>query len=124
MLKNKKFTKHVLFLFCLMLCILTGCVKTGREADLSGTNNLASSNEWCVITVPYAAFKNEPSEMAEVVEHGRRSDIYEIVGKKFVTENKRTVIWYQFEKGWLPEGSVLTYQNMLKAQKAAESMNE
>lgn len=124
MLSKKTSVKHWLFLFALSACMLSGCTKAGREADLSATGSLASSNDWCVITVPYAAFKSEPSETSEVVEHGRRSDIYEIIGKKFVTDKKQTIVWYQFEKGWLPESSVLTYQNKLKAQTAAESMNE
>lgn len=125
MMVKKNFFSHVSFLFILFaLVIVTGCTKTGRTADLSAADNLAISNEWCVISVPYAAFKSEPSEAAEVVEHGRRSDMYEIVGKKYVTEKKQTVIWYQFEKGWLPETSVVVYQNKLKAKTASEGMNE
>lgn len=110
--------------FVLLLSVVSGCTKTGRVADLSSSDNLASSNEWCVISVPYAAFKSEPSEQAEVIEHGRRSDMYEIIGRKYVTEKKQTMIWYQFEKGWLPESSVIVYQNKFKAKTASEGMNE
>lgn len=108
----------------ILLFIVTGCTKPGREADLSVSDNLAGSSEWCVISVPYAAFKEIPSEQSEVINHGRRSDICEISGKKYVTENKQTILWYQFEKGWLPETSVIVCQNQLKAQTAAASMNE
>lgn len=124
MLERRLFKTLCIFIALFAVCVISGCTKTGREADLSETDSLASSHEWCVITVPYAAFKNEPSEQAEVIEHGRRSDIYEVTGKKYVTENKQTMVWYQFEKGWLPESSVLIYQNRLKAQTAAASMNE
>ncbi len=120
--------KHISFIrtgiVLLFILLMAGCAKTGREADLSMSVNLADSSEWCVISVPYAAFKSEPSSVAEVVEHGRRSDIYEITGKKYITANKETIIWYQFEKGWLPESSVMVYENRLKAQTASNSMNE
>ncbi|MBQ0168119.1 MAG: hypothetical protein KBT02_13520 [Treponema sp.] len=111
----------VLFVFILML---NGCTKAGREADLSDSVNLAASNQWSVVSVPYAAFKSEPSESADVIDHGRRSDYYEIKGKKYVTDKKETILWYQFEKGWLPESSVIVFDNQLKARTAAESMNE
>lgn len=114
----------LILLIISFLLILNGCTKTGREADLSISENLANTKEWCVISVPYAAFKREPSTSSEVVEHGRRSDIFEITGKRYITENKETIIWYQFNKGWLPESSVMIYENQLKAKTAAESMKE
>lgn len=117
--------------FCLILVLavllplfVTGCSKAGRIADLSVSENLANTSEWCVVTVPYAAFKTEPDSQAEVINHGRRSDIFEITGKKYITVGKQTILWYQFDKGWLPESSVNVYENKLKAQTAAESMNE
>lgn len=116
---------------CLMLMLISAtiisvcsCTKAGREADLSMSANLANTSEWCVISVPYAAFKEEPASQSEVINHGRRSDIFEVTGKKYVTVNKQTVLWYQFDKGWLPETSVMIYENKLKAQTAAGSMNE
>lgn len=115
--------RFLLILLLIMLCF-AGCSKTGREADLSVSENLANSSEWCVITVPYAAFKETPSSQADVINHGRRSDIFEVTGKKYITVNKQTVLWYQFDKGWLPESSVIVYENKLKAQTAAGSMNE
>lgn len=118
------YTRYLPAFVFITAVFFAGCTKNGREADLSAAQNLASSNEWCVISVPYAAFKSEPSSQAEVMNHGRRSDIYEITGRKYITEKKKTVIWYQFDKGWLPESSVLVYDNQLKAQTAAESMKE
>lgn len=120
------YINRTLFLLLLILVAtsFTGCSKTGREADLSISENLAVSHEWCVITIPYAAFKEVPSEKAEVINHGRRSDIYEVIGKKYITEKNQTILWYQSDKGWLPETSVIVYENQLKAQTASESMNE
>lgn len=115
-------------LFCLSMAascfFLVSCTKTGREADLAPVDNLAFSSEWAVISIPYAAFKKEPSSQAEVAAHARRSDLFEICGRRYVTENKETIQWYQFEDGWLPESSVNVYQNQLKAQTAAGSMKE
>lgn len=114
----------LLLVLSAFLMMFAGCAKDGREADLSDADNIACSSQWCVITVPYAAFKTEPSSQADVGDHGRRSDIYEITGRKYVTEKKKTVLWYKCEKGWLPEDSVIVCDNQFKALNTAAGMNE
>ena len=81
--------------------------------------------EWAVVTEPYAAFREEPAFESTVMAHARKADVLEVKGKTLSKDSltSRTFTWYKFDQGWLELSAVVIYDNRLKAQKAALSLN-
>ncbi len=111
----------IVVLPCLVLC---GCFlrqDTG-EVNFPETETVSRSVLWAVISDPYVSFRDTPGEAGIITAHGRRGDILKIAGRVILTENGKNSIWYQFEKGWLPETAVFAVSNRLKAETAAKDM--
>jgi hypothetical protein len=94
------------------------------EADASVIENGA---EWAMLLEPYAIFRVEPDIDAHSGMYGRRGDIEKITGRRIritrASEGTIKVVWYDFEKGWLPESSVAVFPNELKARNAAKTLS-
>ncbi len=117
--------KNTIFLLLLLLLLLSvSCSQSKKEnsADLAVFNEIATGNEWAVISDPYAAFYSEPSKTSPVQSHGRKADVHEIQGKKIVVVEQSNEIWYEFEKGWLKSDSVCVYSNKIQAENASQKM--
>ena len=108
--------KYVIFLFIPILLISAGC---DRQKDVFVDvsvfqESLEYGTQWAVISEPYATFRGGTDFSAPVSGYGRRGDVQKVTG--------HAGIWYGFEKGWLPESSVVIYSNELKANRASASM--
>ena len=49
-------------------------------------------------------------------------DVLIIKGQAIVTEEKKQLIWYKFDKGYLSESAISVYQNKYKAMNAATKL--
>lgn len=112
----------------LLLLPLVGCHRRESKisVDLTYLEDGISSGEWAVITEPYAAFRERPDPSSNVAAHGRLGDIAQVTGKSLIPDSKgtSTVIWYQFDSGYVPESSVVIYSNQLKAQTASAELQK
>ncbi|MBO5137320.1 MAG: hypothetical protein J6B81_02330 [Spirochaetaceae bacterium] len=113
--------KNKIFITCIFLLVfvITSCFEKNKTIQLEPTPDLALGLQWAVVIEPYAMFRDNPSLTANTQTHGRSGDILQVVGKNIILENKKQVIWYLFEKGWLPETSVKVYSTRSKAETAA-----
>ena len=114
--------KFLIFLVLSCSVILFSCSKNkmGVPADLSHIENLVVAGEWAVVTVPYAAFREEPIIQSKILAHSRRGDIFSVVGKflQKLEENSQ-MVWYKFDQGWLLESEVSVFSNKLQAEYAS-----
>jgi hypothetical protein len=111
-----------------MVILAAACVSScGKNSNLPEINpddeNLHYGVLWAVINEPYASFRAEPDLNAAAISYGRTGDVERITKRRIVVAGgAKSVMWYGFEKGWLPETSVITYTNKMRAQKAAGNM--
>ena len=126
----------------LLLVFFTGLVFSGckqkKSVSLKDVDSLSLSPniQWAVVTSPYVAFRTEPGYDQLVAKHGRRGAILEVLGKQYIREEKiedenarrpKKIVtyatWYLFTDGWLEETDVSIYDNRLRAQSVASSLN-
>jgi hypothetical protein len=113
-----------------ILFVFAGCARQqNAPVDVSiFQHSLEYGSQWAVISEPYATFRTDTDFSAPVSGYGRRGDVQKITASVIVTSGTggdavRTV-WYGFEKGWLPDASVVVFSNELKAKRASESLQE
>lgn len=108
-------------LFCIAVALLflsISCKKKQIVLDDREPLSLAPDVTWALIIEPYTAYKKDPSWESQTLEHCRKGDIVQILGK---VENEDNV-WYKFDKGYLPGEVLEVYQNKYKAMKQQESL--
>jgi hypothetical protein len=100
------------------LLFAAGCTQQkNTSVDLSVfQESLEYGTQWAVISEPYATFRSGTDFSVPVSGYGRRGDVLKIIG--------HIGVWYGFEKGWLPESSVIVYANELRAKRASESLQD
>jgi hypothetical protein len=82
---------------------------------------------WAVIIEPYATFRESGSISAPARSYGRQCDVEQVTARSLSpnpADKAATELWYGFEKGWLPESSVLIFTNRYRAETAAARMRE
>ena len=124
-MKTKIRNNYFLALLSIIL-IITSCSKNkmGVPADLSNVENLVATSSWAVVKTPYTAFRDKPSLDSKITQHSRRGDSFEIVGKSIQLQDKKQIIWYQFDQGWISEEDLSIYSNRLQAEYAASLLIE
>lgn len=113
----------VIFVFVVCFVLFPSCFIKPTEQTIALPAQemvLPSAAEWAVVTEPYTPFYTETSVSSGIVSHARMGDIIEVTGKK-ISDDK--LLWYCFEKGWIPQTALSVYSNKLKAEKAAVSLN-
>jgi hypothetical protein len=116
--------KKSLSLSLLILLLFTGCFDKNRNLPVDVSvfeKSMEYGIQWAVISEPYATFRVEGDFSAPVSGYGRQGDIQKVTGRSIAAANGVSTVWYQFEKGWLPETSVILYPYELRANRAAES---
>ncbi len=118
--------KILLLLFLvLMIFSFTSCTKN-KTANISFEQipQMSLGEKWAVISSPYIAYKETPTNTANIVSHGRRGDIHQILGKKIeVSEDlKEKTIWYKLPDGWIEESSIYICNNQFQAKTAAKKI--
>lgn len=115
-------------IFCAVFLILTslfflGCTeKIREEIELEPTPDLALGREWALVIEPYVQFRTNPDISSVSSGHARKGDVIPVKGRRIFLENKKQVVWYHFESGWLSESSVKIFSNESKAKKASKSL--
>ena len=119
--------KYCLFILSVsLLFLMVSCSK--REVivfDESNPLSLEPGVEWAVIVKPYAAFRQTSSIDSNVIEHGRKGDVMQVIGKEYQKKqdsNSGFEIWYKFSSGWLLESDIKVYDNQLKANNASNTL--
>lgn len=119
--------KKLILAFVVFVSIASVSCTRNRVIDISATDSLElyPGVKWALIHEPYAAFRQEPSFESLVVDHARRGEIMQVLGSQYVTtvsgKNDHTVIWYNFDKGWLDESLLTIFDNKYKAQTVAKT---
>lgn len=107
----------ILFLF-IMAIYLNGCRKNKITLDDREPLSLAPDVQWALIIEPYTAYKKEPTWESQTLEHCRKGDIEQILGRV----EREDTIWYKFSNGYLPQEVLEVYQNKYKAMKQKDSL--
>jgi hypothetical protein len=119
-----------LFLSLALLLFITSCSIFKKEStvDLSVfENGLEYGTQWAVINDPYATFRVSHDFAEAVSGHGRRGDIEKVLGEVKVPikdDGEATQIWFAFEKGWIPESSLVICSNLFKAKQISASISD
>jgi hypothetical protein len=118
--------KCIFFIFIPLLLVIVGCARQENTlVDVSVfQQSLEYGTQWAIISEPYATFRGDTDFSAPVSGYGRRGDVQKIIGYAIALSGAVRTVWYGFEKGWLPESSVVIYSNELKAKRASESLRE
>lgn len=109
-----KLKKVFLIFFCALLCV--SCAGKKITFDETHPLALAPDVQWALITVPYAAFREDTDWESNILGHCRKGDILQVKGTAVYNGKEN---WYYFIGGWLPESSLNIYSNRLKAETAA-----
>jgi hypothetical protein len=112
-----------------LLLIFTSCsvFKKAPAVDLSVfESGLEYGTQWAVINDPYATFRVNYGFAEAVSGHGRRGDIEKVLGEVMEPKDDKgtTQIWFSFEKGWLPESSLVVCSNLFKAKQVSASIRD
>ena len=111
----------------LWLLSLVGCLRRdGAVYTFDDGTPLAVSPEveWAVVSVPYAACYEETDYASAVTTHCRRGEVLVVQGRRTVKLETKTELWYAFDAGWIPAGSLAVYPNKLRADNAARLLRE
>ena len=119
-MKNKNICLLVfsLFVFCSMFFSCQRA-ENKKNIELPEELNFSSDELWAVFIEPYSPFYAEPSVLSDIEAHARRGDVVPLIGRK-ISEKKE--LWYNFEKGWVPQNSVTLYTNKLRANNASKAL--
>jgi len=95
-MKNK-FVKSI-FLFLLSLFLISSCKKNKAVLDVSVFQSITPTEQWAVVVDSYVSFYADSSKKASVQANGRRGDVLEMQGEKWVRVLNGKEKWYFFEK--------------------------
>jgi hypothetical protein len=129
MQKKYKIIKELLLTLSLLF-FLASCSLFKKETtlvDLSAfESGLEYGTQWAVINDPYATFRASYNFSEAVSGHGRRGDIEKVLGEVMGPKDDKGAIqmWFAFEKGWLPESSLLICSNLFKARQVSASIRD
>lgn len=113
----------VLSLFIILLiCSFYSCKKEKKAVDISIFQTISATEQWAVVKDSYVAFYSEADKTAPIQANGRKGDILEIQGEKWLVKKNIKEKWFLFENGWLEESSISIYANALQAKKASENL--
>ena len=116
----KKVVSVFLIVF-ISLLTLSGCfMKKTEEEIILPEDSPFYTNDWAVVIDPYTPFYKSPSDDSDIEGYARRGDALEVKGRKIINSKD---IWYNFEKGWMPEKSLKVYSNRRKAERAALTLD-
>jgi len=109
---------RLFFIIVVLICVLfSSCTKKIKNENIIFDNSyplaLAPDVKWAVVIEPYAAYRSESSRESGTKSYCRKGEILQVLGN-FCQKDKEN--WYLFEKGWLPESSVMVYTNRYKAE--------
>ncbi len=103
-----------------LLCSLFFSCRQNRTISFDSSKPLAITPgvEWAVVTVPYAAFREEAGFEHSVTSHARSGEIFMVQGKRFLKneDSPDYTTWYLFEKGWLDASAIKVYDSQFKAE--------
>lgn len=107
--------KFFIFLIIFSLSIFS-CSKNNEIVfDNSEPLALSPETKWAVVINPYVGFQKESSWDSVVINHARKGEILQVLGKSVNSENE---IWYNFSQGWLNSSVIQIYSNRYKAEKS------
>ena len=126
-LNGKRRMRAVWLLACSAALMCFGCSDKQLKEPIAFTDtiSLMPDEQWAVVTAPYIAFQASPGENGTQSVHARRGDVLHITGFRYVGGtggSSRSVLWYGFEQGWLPETAVAVYANRFRAGTAANEL--
>ncbi|HNY22168.1 MAG TPA: hypothetical protein PKO22_08480 [Treponemataceae bacterium] len=103
---------------------LISCSAAGRLGSIKFPSTPVISTEDSVVLVldPYISIRDQPGENGITVAHGRRGEIFDVVGKKVLIDGKEKTVWIHLKDGWVDERSVSLFSGRDKAQKAAAAL--
>lgn len=103
---------------------LAACSASDRIGSIKFPSTPVISTEDSVVLVldPYISIRDQPGESGITVAHGRRGEIFDVIGKKVVVDGKDKTVWIHLENGWVEERSVSLYPGRDKAQRAAAAL--
>lgn len=113
--------------FILLLCcfVFISCSDKKKidkiEFDNSYPLALAPDISWALVTDPYASFRDDSDWEADTTSHVRKGAILQVIGKSI---DKKKIVWYKFDEGWLPSSCLTIYSNRMKAQTAANQLKD
>ena len=120
-----KFRFFLSFFAILMIFSFSSCTKN-KTSNISFEQipQISIGEKWAVISSPYIAYKETPTSSANIIAHGRRGDVHQILGKKILVSEdlKEKTIWYKLPDGWIEESSIYIYNNQFQAQTAAKKI--
>jgi hypothetical protein len=117
----------IVFMASLLISGILGCAEKNANTPVDISvfeQGLEYGTQWAVISDPYATLRGAGNFSAPVLGYGRHGDVQKITGQVIAGPETGRVLWYSFEKGWLPESSVLVFSNRFKAERAAEAFKE
>ena len=117
--KTRKKTQITLLFFFIILS-LNSCKKEKKAVDISIFQSISATEQWAVVKDSYVAFYEEADKTASIQANGRKGDILEIQGEKWLVKKNIKEKWFLFENGWLEESSISIYSNELQAKKASQ----
>ncbi len=120
-----KFRFFLSFFAILMIFGFSSCTKN-KTSNISFEQipQISIGEKWAVISSPYIAYKETPTSSANIIAHGRRGDVHQILGKKILVSEdlKEKTIWYKLPDGWIEESSIYIYNNQFQAQTSAKKI--
>ena len=120
-----KFKLLLSFFLLLLIFNFFSCTKN-KTSNISFEQipQMSVGEKWAVISSPYIAYKEIASSTANIISHGRRGDVHQILGKKILVSEdlKEKSIWYKLPDGWIEESSIYIYNNQFQAQTAAKKI--
>ncbi len=105
----------------LALFVLGSCTRISGIASVKfpSTPVISSVDSVVLVLDPYISIRDQPGKTGITIAHGRRGEVFGVIGKKIVRSEETESLWIQLENGWIPETAVRLYSSKDKALQAA-----
>lgn len=96
----------------------------GNRGSVSGitlqpTPQLATDERVALLIDPYVSFRDIPGPTGITSYHGRRGEIFDVTGKRFVQTDAGSELWFELGNGWVPAQTVQLYSSRERAKTAS-----
>lgn len=83
---------------------------------------ISTSERFALVIDPYISLRDQPGNSGITVSHARRGEIFDITGKRYVSTDDGSVVWFNIGKGWIPSVSVQIFSSRSRASTAASAL--
>jgi len=108
----------------LIIFLISSCSKqrTIHTLDFPPTPMVSATERFALVIDPYISMRDTPGDNGITIAHGRRGEIFPVLGKRLLRAGKNNYVWVDLGKGWVIASSIQFFSSPEKAQSASKGL--